>query len=128
MQDEKIPFLWFQSLNDGAIAFVIINPQVVKPDYEPVIGDDDVRLLEIASPEDVTLMAIVTIRSNPFTVSANLRAPIVINSRKRLAKQIVLEDPEYPIQYCLKTGDPLDEEEGIEKNCDRDKECNVAAV
>jgi len=125
---EKTPFMWFQSIDDGAIAFVVINPQVVKLDYEPVIGDDDVELLEIASLEDITLMAIVTIRSNPVTVSANLRAPIVINSRKRLAKQIVLENPEYPIQYYLKTADSLDKEEGIEKNFDRGKECNVAAV
>ncbi len=105
IQDEKTPFWWFQSLDDGKVAFVVINPLVVKTDYEPVISDDDVKSLEIDSVEDVVLMAIVTIRSNPFIVSANLRAPIVINSRKKLAKQIVLEDPDYPVQHYLTTGD-----------------------
>jgi flagellar assembly factor FliW len=128
IRDEKTPFLWLQSVDDCAVAFVIINPQIVKQDYAPVIGDDDVALLEIESIEDVVLMAIVTIRSNPLKVSANLRAPIVINSRKRLAKQIVLDDPEYPVQYYLTPDGPLDTKEGIEKDCDRNGVCGAAVV
>ena len=131
IQDEKTPFWWFQSLDDGRIAFVVINPLVVKPDYEPVISDDDVQRLEIESVEDVVLMAIVTIRSNPLMVSANLRAPIVINARKKLAKQAVLDDPEYPVQYYLTTGNAPDKKEqgeGIEENCGRDEGCKAAAV
>jgi flagellar assembly factor FliW len=131
MQDDKTPFWWFQSLDDGAIAFVVINPLVVKPDYEPVISDDDVQCLGIESVEDVVLMAIVTIRSNPVTVSVNLRAPIVINSRNKLAKQVVLDDPEYPVQYYLTKGEVSDKQnhnENIEKPCGKDEGSEIAAV
>lgn len=107
--DENNPFWWFQSIEDGAIAFVVINPFVAKADYEPVIEDDDTKLLEIECAEDVVMLAIVTIRQNPFSVSANLRAPIVINAKKKIAKQIVLEDSSYPIQYYLAMKDPGDE-------------------
>ena len=127
-QDEKTPFLWFQSVNDGATAFVIINPQIVKSDYYPEIGDDDMALLEIESVEDVVLMAIATIRANPFKVSANLRAPIVINARKRLAKQIVLEDPDYPVQFYLTTSDSPGKQENMGRECDRNEECNNFAL
>ncbi len=99
VQDEKTPFLWLQSVEEGATAFVIVNPQLVKADYEPLIPDEEVARLGIEDVTDVVLMAIVTIRSNPFVVTANLRAPVVINVRKRLAKQVVLEEPDYPIQY-----------------------------
>ncbi len=98
-QDEKNPFNWFQSIEDGSLAFIVMNPQAIRPDYEPEINDGDVALLEIEQPEDVILMSIITIRSNPTQISANLRAPIVINFKKRLAKQVVLENPDYPIQY-----------------------------
>ena len=77
------------------------NPFVIKPDYKPIIQDNDVELLEIESPEDVFLMSIVTIRPDPFKVTANLKAPIVINSKKRLAKQVVLDKSDYPIQYSI---------------------------
>ncbi|MEA3486360.1 MAG: flagellar assembly protein FliW [Thermodesulfobacteriota bacterium] len=100
-QDEKTPFCWFQSVEDGSVAFVVINSLAVKPDYEPVVSDDDVKLLEIASPEDVILFYVVAIRSDPFNVTANLRAPIVINAKKILAKQIILVDSDYSVQYPI---------------------------
>jgi len=99
--DEDNPFWWYQSVEDGAIAFIVVNPYAAMADYEPVISDKDVTLLEIESRDDVVLLAIVTIRQNPFSVSVNLRAPIVVNAKKRIAKQIVLEDEQYPIQHSL---------------------------
>ncbi len=101
VQDEKILFWWFQSVDDGSVAFVVINPFIIKPDYEPIIQDNDVELLELKSQEDVILMSIVTIRSDPFKVTANLKAPIVINLKKKLAKQIILDKSDYPIQYSI---------------------------
>ena len=101
VHNEKTPFLWFQSVDDGTIAFVIINPQLIKADYEPLINDEEVGRLEIGDAQDVVLMAIVTIRPTPFMVTANLRAPIVINAKQRLAAQVVLDDQELPIQYDI---------------------------
>ncbi len=101
IQDEKIPFWWFQSIEDGSVAFVIINSLAVKPDYEPVVSDDEVKLLEIASPEDAVLFSVVTIRSDPFKVTANLRAPIVINAKKMLGKQVVLVESDYFVQHPI---------------------------
>jgi len=102
-QDKETPFMWFQSVDDGSIAFVVIHSFVVKPDYDPLISDDAVKLLEIASPgsEDVVVLSVVTIRSDPFTVMANLRAPIVVNTEKMLAKQVILLEGNYPVQYSL---------------------------
>ena len=101
MQDKEIPFWWFQSVENGSIAFVVINSFVAKPDYAPVIPDNEAKLLEITSPEDVVLLSIVTINSNPFKVTANLSAPIVINAKKMLAKQVILDGPGYPVQYSI---------------------------
>jgi flagellar assembly factor FliW len=116
--DENNPFWWFQSIEDGAIAFVVMNPFFAKADYEPVIEDDDIKLLDIECVEDVVMLAIVTIRQNPFSVSVNLRAPIVINAKKKIAKQIVLEDSSYPIQYCLVTKDPAGDESAQNNTCE----------
>lgn len=99
LHSEKTPFCWLQSLEESRVAFLILNPQTVKSDYEILLSDDDVQLLEIQKPEEVILMMIATIRSNPLMITANLRAPIVINATKRLAKQIVLENQDYPVQY-----------------------------
>ena len=115
IQDEKIPFWWFQSIEDGSVAFVVINSLAVKPDYEPVVSDDEVKLLEIASPEDAVLFSVVTIRSDPFKVTVNLRAPIVVNAKKMLAKQVVLIGSDYPVQYLVTENNAVLEEKAYEK-------------
>lgn len=104
VQDEKTPFLWLQSVEDGGVAFVVINAQLAKADYEPLLPDAEAARLEIEDVADVVLMAIVTIRSNPLAVTANLRAPVVVNARKRLGRQVVLEEPDYPIQFNIADG------------------------
>jgi len=126
IQDEKNPFWWFQSLDDGKIAFVVINPFIANADYEPVIGDNDIKLLEIENAEHVILLAVVTILQNPFSVSVNLRAPIVINAEKKIAKQIVLEYPAYPVQYFL-TIDSGDKSATTGDNNEKRSKCEAAS-
>jgi flagellar assembly factor FliW len=109
IQNEKNPFWWFQSVDDGSVAFVVINPFITKADYKPVIDNNDTKLLEIESTEHVVMLAIVTILQNPFSVSVNLKAPIVVNAEKKIAKQVVLEDQTYPIRYHLTTVGSRDE-------------------
>lgn len=100
-QEDKGPFMWLQSLEDGSVAFVVVNPQAIKPDYEPEISDADAQSLKLAAADDVLMLAIVTIRMDPFLVTANLRAPVVINKSLKIARQIVLEDADYSIRYNL---------------------------
>jgi flagellar assembly factor FliW len=105
IQDPKNPLCWLQSLEDGALAFVVVDPIVMKPDYHPVIDKSHRESLEISREEDIALLCIVTIRHEPFGVTMNLRAPLVINMDKRLGSQIVLEDEQYPIRYDITSAD-----------------------
>ncbi len=99
--EDNTPLLWLQSVDDPAIAFVVINPRIVKPDYAPAISEGELGLLDIQRREEIALLSIVTVRSNPFRATANLRAPILINTSKRSAKQVILDDPDYPIQHDI---------------------------
>jgi len=101
IQDPKNPLCWLQSMEDGALAFVVIEPCVIKPDYHPEINKAYQTFLEISREEDIALLSIVTIRHQPFSVTANLRAPLVINMDNRLGSQIILEDEQYPVRYDI---------------------------
>src|SRR5512142_2686804 len=39
------PLKWFQSLDDGAVAFPIIDPWCFQPDYAPTLSDADAGFL-----------------------------------------------------------------------------------
>jgi flagellar assembly factor FliW len=99
--EDNPPFLWLQSVDDPAIAFVVIDPRIVKPGYAPAISEGDLVLLDIQRTEEIALLAIVTVRSSPIRATANLRAPILINAEKRSATQTIFDDPDYPIQYDI---------------------------
>lgn len=100
-QEKKTPLCWLQSLEDSAVAFVVIDPLMIKPDYRPEIDKVNRAFLGISREEDMCLLSIVTIRHEPFHVTANLRAPLVINMDQRLGSQIVLEDADYPVRFNI---------------------------
>jgi flagellar assembly factor FliW len=110
--DLDTPLCWMQSLEDDAVAFVVIDPCIIKSDYRPAVQKTDWAFLEISREEEISFLSIVTIRHNPFSVTANLRAPLVINAEKRLGSQIILEDPSYPIRYVISSAGPS-EDKGI---------------
>lgn len=99
IRDKATPLCWLQSVEDPSIAFVVINPRIIRPDYNPAILAEDLEIVGIKNSEDIALLVIVTVRSQPFRVTANIRAPLLINAETRTARQVVLDDPEYPIQY-----------------------------
>ena len=87
----EAPFVWLQSAGVPDVAFLLVPPFVVKPDYQPDIARSDVAALGLESAEDALLFNIVTLRGNaPATV--NLKGPIVINRLNNLARQVVLSN------------------------------------
>lgn len=101
VQKDHNPFLWLQSVDNPAVAFVVVNPRVIKDDYNPRVFENDLDFLGIKNDEDIALLSIVTIRTRPLRITANLRAPLLINAENRMASQVLLEDDDYPLQYNI---------------------------
>ena len=83
------PFYWLQSLDDTSIAFIIMNPYVLRPDYVLDIPGDDLEAIDYESDDDVLVFAIVTIPEDQTQMSANLQGPIVINRVRQLGRQAI---------------------------------------
>ncbi len=91
--------LWLQSIEDEKVAFPIIEPKIFKPDYVAKLLPADLNGLELESITTARLYSILTIPGNVVEMSANLKAPIVINSTKKVAKQIVLADSKLTVKF-----------------------------
>jgi flagellar assembly factor FliW len=98
--DDNSAFRWLQSLDSPPIAFPIIEPGILRPDYAPTISESDVRLLGL-SPEDPTLLfVVVTIPAHaPRAMTANLLAPLVIHGVTRQARQVILQEEGYTTRH-----------------------------
>jgi flagellar assembly factor FliW len=99
--DKESPFKWLQSLDDGSIAFVLINPLLFKPDYEVEVTDSEVSDLTLENEEDAVISVIVTMPSNPQNMTANLKAPLVFNLKNRKGKQIILSANTYTTRHSI---------------------------
>lgn len=97
--DKDSPFKWFQSLDDGAIAFVIINPLLFKPDYFVEVTEAEVGDLDLKDEKDAVVSVIITIPSDPNNMTANLKAPLIFNLNNRLGKQIILNSQEFTTRH-----------------------------
>jgi flagellar assembly factor FliW len=99
--DKDSPFKWFQALEDGAIAFVLIDPLLFKPDYVAEVTDNELTELEVQAEEDLVISVIVTVPSNPQNMTANLKAPLIFNLKNRRGKQVILNTSQYTTRHNI---------------------------
>lgn len=100
-REANSPFRWLQSLDNGDLAFVLVDPLCFLPDYRVEISPEDAQDLGIQNPENTVVLCIVTIGEGGTSVTANLLGPIVINPTTMRARQVVLLDSQYSVQYDL---------------------------
>lgn len=90
---------WLQSLEEPALAIPVISPFLVKPDYDPQVEDELLKPLGDLDENNIVVLVSVTVPAEVENISANLRAPFVINSSSRKGVQIIVENTEYEIKY-----------------------------
>lgn len=94
-------FQWLQSVDEPGLAFVVVDPAAYFDGYEIEISDSDVEKLGLTDAEDAVVLTIVTIRDGGAGITANLAAPIVINSKNNIGAQVVLQDERYTTRHAL---------------------------
>jgi flagellar assembly factor FliW len=85
------PMIWLLSIEDTELEFPLLDPYVVFNDYEPGI---------IVNKEEI-LLSIVTLKNDLRKITANLKAPLLINLKKREGRQIILETDKYSINQSV---------------------------
>ncbi len=96
------PFLWLQSLDDPELAFVVLDPGHIVPEYRPEPWAEIMKELEAESAEDLKVLVIVTIPpGQPQEMTAYLMGPVVINVKNCRGRQVIVEDPRYSHKHRL---------------------------
>lgn len=92
---------WLQSTDSGELAFILLNPCAVVPDYAVDLGPQDLTELAASSREELEVYTLVVVPQDASQMRTNLKAPIVLNPKHRLGKQVILERDDYPIRFFL---------------------------
>jgi flagellar assembly factor FliW len=89
----------FTSIDNPDLRFLVVPPDPFFEGYTPEIPDEALALLGYPEAEDLVTMLVIT--AGKEATSANLMAPIVINTVNRMAIQVVLAGTEMPVRAIL---------------------------
>lgn len=94
------PFRWIQSITEGEMAFVVIDPLLLDPDYPMdklkeslAVGDTPLK--------DIGAAAIAVVPPAPHPITVNLLAPLVLDPNRRIGRQIILNGTDYTTRHVI---------------------------
>ncbi|MDJ0866948.1 MAG: flagellar assembly protein FliW [Myxococcota bacterium] len=91
--DRGAVLAWLVSLDDPDLAFVVVNPWHLVPDYAPAVAARELRLLDVESADELEVVVIATVADG--TATLNLAAPLLIHPGSRRGVQVILDDDRY---------------------------------
>ena len=92
------------SLDHDDLRFLVAPPGTFFPGYSPEIDDATIADLDIRSVEDVMVLLVLNPGPTLVTSTANLKAPVVLNTANRRACQVIVDDVDLLVSAPLVEG------------------------
>ena len=89
-QDIGSDLLWFQSIDDEKVCFMVANPATFIKNTIIEMTQDDLELVRASHMDDVDILSIVSLGETFEQSTINLKSPIVLNSKNNVGAQIIL--------------------------------------
>lgn len=96
-------FAWLQSCELPSVAFPVLEPEIFGHKYIISLNRTDQEAIQLKADQAIAYLNIITIPDDPTLMTANIKAPIVINLDKKLARQCVLQDNNLAIKEPIFT-------------------------
>lgn len=94
--------LTLHSTEEEGLAFIIMNPFLLKEDYDPQVPEEELKSLgECGGEEDYSWYVLCVAHRPANQSTVNLKCPIVVNTVTRKAKQVILDQKEYGFRHRL---------------------------
>jgi flagellar assembly factor FliW len=89
---------WLQSTTRPEVALAVVSPRRFVPHYQFKVYQSELAPLELENVKDAQVLTIVG--KNERSITLNLKAPIVINLKRQLGRQVVANG-DLPLQHEL---------------------------
>lgn len=100
-QKETKAILWMQCIDNPEMALPVLNPLIVKEDYNPIVEDEIIKSLGDIVEDQIFVLVTVAVPSDIKKMSVNLKGPIIINPFSLKACQVIVENDDYPVKYPI---------------------------
>lgn len=92
---------FLQSVEEPGFAMPVMDPLVVKPDYDPEVDDELLKSAGNVTPDNILVLVTVSVPRDLTKMSVNLQGPLVINVEEHKACQIIVESGNYPVKFPI---------------------------
>lgn len=83
--------LCLQSVQTPALAFVVLDPFALDPDYTPELETSDVKRFGVKETGELGFYVLCAVKNPVSDSTVNLKCPLVIHPETREARQIIME-------------------------------------
>jgi len=116
-QEDNPIIFWLQSLDDELLTFSVASPALFNINYNLTLSDKEEQTLALDNAEDIIVLILLhkdedSQSPQQPTIKGSIKAPLIINSAKRIGLQKVLSNVEQSITL-VETGNEIDVSEGV---------------
>ena len=94
-------FHCLQSVEHPKLAILVIEPTLIVGEYPVLIDDKTAETIRTGKYEECGVLAPVQWDEDPALISANLKAPIILNTKTGRAYQVIRRDNKFPAEYPI---------------------------
>jgi flagellar assembly factor FliW len=105
MSDAIGPIQCLKAIEGPTASFLVIDPRRVLPEYRCELSAGDRHRLGVTGDDNSLLWLVLITIELDGTITANLRAPIVINPNRMVGQQVVPHNCVYPIRHVVVSGE-----------------------
>ena len=92
--EEEDFLLCLQSVTTPFLAFTVLNPFMVMPEYRPTLPQEELQRLGVDKSEDLCYYVLCRVENPVSKITVNMRCPVVLNDQTRQARQVILDEYE----------------------------------
>ena len=97
---EDVSLLYLQSTKNPTPCFLVFEPWDLHPGYHPILSADDLKQCKANTVDDLIFLVISTVHESVEDLTINIKSPIVLNPKTKMAMQVILQNPDYSVRYC----------------------------
>lgn len=98
--EQTRPFMWLQAVDED-MSLPVLSPFDLDNSYSPIVDDSVLSELKIEREEDLLVLVVSVIPQEVTKMTANMAAPILINTTCGYGRQVLSEGSDYQIRQPI---------------------------
>lgn len=90
-----------QSVKTPDLAFTLMHPFSLAPDYAPVLQAEELKALGVENSEDLYYYVMCTVKEPVSESTVNMKCPLAVNPDTRIGMQAILDDGTWEMRHKL---------------------------